>query len=108
MLVNGVDGILISVKDLDKSISFCKDGLGLELVAKVEAAPAELTGLWGLEESVSAKTACLKHPEQSTLLRLMEFSDQPGKYIRDGHNVYDYACSTSPSGPRRWIRRWPP
>ena len=90
MLVNGIDAIYISVKDLDRSLGFFRDSIGLEEVAGGPADPAWLTGLWGLGQETGAETASLKHPEQATLLRLVQFSPGPKRYLRDGHNVYDY------------------
>ena len=90
MIVNGVDLILISVKDMERSLSFFRNVLGLAEVARGPADQAWLRDLWGLGQGITAETAFLRQAEQTTLLELVEFDPAAGKHLREGAEVYDY------------------
>ena len=93
MIKNGVERILISVSDLDKSVEFFRDFLQLSVVADYHLDSNTIERLWNLPQGTTGRAVCLKNNEQTTLIELIEFQPNSGKCIRSG-NTTDYGLFT--------------
>jgi catechol 2,3-dioxygenase-like lactoylglutathione lyase family enzyme len=87
----GVRAIIHSVADLDKTVSFYRDGLGLEMVGPGGKPATALSAPSALDESLSKFTAThgakfrnasFKIPGAKLDLELTEFTDTPRKNVK--------------------------
>jgi catechol 2,3-dioxygenase-like lactoylglutathione lyase family enzyme len=90
MVINGIDRISISVKDMTESVSFFRDVMEMTLVAEQDLDPAAFQRLWCLPAGTTARAAWLRNDEQSTMIELLAVTPSSGRYIRDGAVMYDY------------------
>lgn len=89
MVINGIDRIKISVRDLADSVMFFRNTMEMSLVAELQLEAASMQRLWNLPAGTTAKAAYLKNEEQPTLLELIEFEPNSGAYIRSDARNYD-------------------
>jgi catechol 2,3-dioxygenase-like lactoylglutathione lyase family enzyme len=90
MVTSGIDRIFISVRDMDESLAFYRDIVGMTLVAEQELNAETIQHLWNLPEGTKAKAVFLKNEDQPTLLELIQFDPHSGKFIRGGAKTWDY------------------
>jgi len=90
MITTGIERILISVRDMDESLAFYRDEVGMQVVADQNLDPEKIQKLWNLSKGTKARAVFVKNEEQSTLLELIEFQPHSGKTIREGANSWDY------------------
>jgi len=90
MITTGIERILISVRDMDESLAFYRDEVGMQVVADQNLDPAKIQQLWNLSKGTKARAVFLKNEEQSTLLELIEFKPHSGRAIREGAQIRDY------------------
>ena len=89
MVKNGIDRVKISVEDLAASIEFFRDTMEMQLTATVELDASAIQALWNLPTGTTAQAAYLKNDEQPTLLELIQFSPNSGRFIRSGAQQHD-------------------
>ena len=90
LVTGGIQRLLVSVSDMEISLSFYRDIAGFQLIAEAQI-PKEITAaLWGLPERVSARSIILQKDSQPTLLELIEFQSQSGKAIRENAGLKDF------------------
>ena len=94
MIKNGIDRILISVRNLYESVEFYRDIFQMTVVGEYSLDKNTIEQLWNLPSETTAKAVYLKNDEQTTLLELIEFQPQLEKYIRPGGNTTDYGLFT--------------
>ncbi len=90
MTTHGMDRVFISVSDMDRSLAFFRDWIGLSVVAEDELNPGELVGLWELTLGTSARAIWLKNELSDTLIELVQFMPTSDRVIRDGRVNRDY------------------
>ena len=90
MITSGIDRISISVGDMDESLAFYSDWVGMKVVADQTLEHKVIQKLWDLPMGTSARTVFLKKDGQTTLLELIQFQPHSGKRIREGANPWDY------------------
>ena len=90
MITTGVEGVLISVSDMDESLAFYRDWVGMEVVADQRLEPDKIQRFWNLSKETEAEVVILKNEEQSTLLELIGFKPRSGIAIREGAQPWDY------------------
>jgi catechol 2,3-dioxygenase-like lactoylglutathione lyase family enzyme len=90
MIATGIEKIVISVGNMDESLAFYRDQVGMKVVAEQRPEPEMIQKLWGLSLGTEAHAVFLKNEEQSTLLELIEFQPNSGKTIRGGAQPWDY------------------
>jgi len=90
MAAKGMDSIYISVGNMAESLAFYRDWIGMEIVADEQLIPAEVSALWNLSQVTAARQVSLKSKQQSTLLKLIEFSPNTGKTIQENAKPWDY------------------
>lgn len=89
MAEKGIKRICISSSDLNRSLSFYTDEIGLKLICKGTLNAEKVHDLYGLD-SGEAEYAMLSNEEQATLLQLIMFAGTPTKLIREGRPSWDY------------------
>lgn len=94
MIKNGIARILIGVSDLSKSVEFYRDILQMSVVEEYSLDSQTIEQLWNLPPSTTARSVCLKNDQQTTLIQLIEFTPNSGKFIRTGGNTTDYGLFT--------------
>ena len=94
MLKNGIARILISVSDLNQSVKFFRDNIGMSVVGDYSLDSATINQLWKLPPQTTAHAVTLKNDEQTTLLELIEWQPNSGKLIRTAGNTTDYGLFT--------------
>ena len=94
MLKNGIARILISVSNLNESVKFFQDNIGMSVVADYSLDSVKINQLWNLSPGTTAHAITLKNEEQTTLLELIEFQPNSGKSIRTAGNTTDYGLFT--------------
>ena len=94
MLKNGIARILISVRDLNQSVKFFQDNIGMSVVADYSLDSATINQLWNSPQGTTAHAVTLKNDEQTTLLELIEWQPNSGKSIRTAGNTTDYGLFT--------------
>lgn len=90
MVTSGIEKIYVSVRDMDESLAFYSDEVGMQVVADQHLDAADIQQLWKLSKDTRARAVFLKNDEQSTLLELIEFKPHSGRMIREGAHVWDY------------------
>lgn len=94
MLKNGIARILISVNNLNNSVKFFQDNIGMSVVADYPLNSATINQLWKLPPETTAHVVTLKNDEQTTLLELIEWQPNSGRSIRNPGNTTDYGLFT--------------
>lgn len=94
MIKNGIARILISVRDLNESLAFYRDIIKMSVVADHPVEAETIEQLWNLPPGTTARSVNLKNDEQTTLLELIEFQPNSGKFIRSDANTWDYGLFT--------------
>ena len=94
MIKNGIARILIGVSDLSESVEFYRDNFGMSIVADYSLDSATINQLWNLPQGTTGHAVALKNDEQTTLLELIEFKPNSGKFIRTDGNTTDYGLFT--------------
>ena len=94
MIENGIARIIISVRDLNKSVEFYRDILEMSVVEEYSLDSNTIEQLWNLPSGTTARSVCLKNDEQTTLIELIEFTPHADKFIRSGGNTTDYGLFT--------------
>lgn len=90
MIVNGLDRIMISVADMDASIAFYRDRMGMEIVGKQTLPRDVLRNLWGMPEGTGAEAVFLRKGDRPTLVELVAFTPAPERCIRpEGSENYN-------------------
>ena len=90
MISSGVARIFISVRDMDESLAFYRDWVGMKVVAEQYLDPEKIRQLWNLAPGIQARTVFLKNEEQPTMLELIEFQPPSKRAIRQGARHWDY------------------
>ena len=73
MAAKGMDSIFISVSNLEDSLAFFIDFVGMKVVADEALEPNEIQQLWNLPRETQARAVFLKGDLCSTLLKVIEF-----------------------------------
>ena len=94
MIKNGIARILIGVRDLSESVEFYRDNFGMSIVADYSLDSVTINQLWNLPQGTTGHAVALKNDEQTTLLELIEFKPNSGKFMRTGGNTTDYGLFT--------------
>ena len=90
MATKGMDRISISVSNLEGSLAFYRDWIGMEVIADEILEPTEIQRLWNLSPEIEARAVSLKSELQSTLLELIEFTPHSERTIREEAISWDY------------------
>jgi len=90
MVSSGIDRIFISARDMDESLVFYRDIVGMSIVAEQELDAEKIQQLWNLPKGTKAKAVSLKNEDQPTLLELIQFDPHSGKFIRGEAKTWDY------------------
>jgi len=90
MITSGIDRIFISVSDMDESLAFYRDWVGMQVVADQQLDPDAIQPLWNLSPGTKARAVFIKNEEQPTLLELIQFQPHSGRPIREGAKIWDY------------------
>lgn len=90
MITSGIERILISVRDMDESLAFYRDWVGMKVVADQTLDSKKIQQLWNLGSETKARAVFLKNEEQTTMLELIEFQPHSGRAIREGANSWDF------------------
>jgi catechol 2,3-dioxygenase-like lactoylglutathione lyase family enzyme len=91
MITSGIERILISVSDMQESLAFYRDWVGLRIVADQQLEPDKIQQLWNLPKGTKARAVSLRIDEQPVLLTLIEFQPGSDTTIREGAKPWDYA-----------------
>ena len=90
MISSGIDRIFVSVRDMDESLAFYRDWVGMEVVAEQHLDSEKIRHLWNLTSGIRARAVFLKNEEQPTMLELIEFQPPSKRAIRQGARHWDY------------------
>ena len=90
MVTKGMDRVFISVSNLEDSLTFYRDWIGMKVAAEQTLEPADIQQLWNLPGGTEARAVFLKDGLQSTLVELIEFTPNSGRIIREGAKPWDY------------------
>ena len=90
MATKGMDRVFISVSNLEDSLAFYRDWIGMKVIAEQALEPDEIQKLWNLPKGTKARAVFLKNELQSTLVELIEFKPHSGRTIREGAKPWDY------------------
>ena len=90
MVIKGMDRVFISVSNLEDSLAFYRDWIGMEVVAEQILEPDKIQQLWNLPRGIEARAVFLKDGVQSTLLELIEFTPNSGRTIREEAKPWEY------------------
>jgi catechol 2,3-dioxygenase-like lactoylglutathione lyase family enzyme len=90
MATKGMDRMFISVSNLQDSLAFYRDWIGMKVVADETLEANEIQQLWNLSGETKTHAVSLKNEQQSTLLELIEFIPHSGRTIREGAKPWDY------------------
>jgi catechol 2,3-dioxygenase-like lactoylglutathione lyase family enzyme len=90
MIKRGIDRICVSVSDIDESLAFFRDYVGMTVCADQTLAPQNIQKFWDLPEGTSARSVSLQKDFQQSILELIEFQPNSGKNIRDNATIFDY------------------
>jgi len=90
MTTSGIMRMVISVKDMDESVAYYRDVLEMSVVNRDVLKSRQLCSLYGLDEGAAAEVAILKNDVQPTILELIQFTPNTGRYIREGTRPYDF------------------
>ena len=90
MITTGIERILISVRDMNESLEFYRDWVGMKVVADQKLDQGAIQRLWDLTAGTEARAVFLKNDEQATMLELIEFQPNSGKAISEGATTWDY------------------
>lgn len=90
MVVSGIERFLISVSNMDASLAFYRDWVGLKVVAEQNLEHELIQQLWNLPGGTEARAVFLKNEEQKLMLELIEFQPNTGRAIRKGASLKDY------------------
>jgi catechol 2,3-dioxygenase-like lactoylglutathione lyase family enzyme len=82
--MGGLDRVWISVNNLEQSLAFYRDFIGLTLVQQGPLDQRETCGLAGQAGPIDARAALLKNQTQSTMIALVEFRPGTGVVSREG------------------------
>lgn len=94
MLVRRANHFAISVSNMERSLAFYRDILGLELVGR-NTAVAEIPGFStevGLPE-IDAEWALLRLGAEDVFLEVMCYAQPPGRPLAEDHMVADLGCA---------------
>ena len=87
MVTSGIDRICISVRNMDESLSFFRDFVGMHVIDDQPLDPSAIQKLWNLDKDTTARAVYLKNQQQPTLVQLIEFQPVTGKSIREGSDT---------------------
>jgi len=90
MATDGMDRISISVSNMEASLAFYRDWIGMQIVADQQLEPDKIQQLWNLPKATKARAVFVRNNDQSTLLELIEFQQGSNRKIREGANPWDY------------------
>jgi catechol 2,3-dioxygenase-like lactoylglutathione lyase family enzyme len=90
MIKRGIDRICISVGNIDESLTFFRDYVGMTICADQTLPSHNIQKFWNLPEGTSARSVALKKNSQPSILELIEFQPNSGKSIRDNATIFDY------------------
>lgn len=90
MISSGIDRIFISVRDMDESLDFYQQIVGMSVIADQELNVEKIQKFWDLPLGTRARAVFLKNEEQPTLLELVQFDPHSGRFIREGAHSWDY------------------
>ncbi|MEW6143306.1 MAG: VOC family protein [Chloroflexota bacterium] len=90
MSTRGMDRVLYSVGKIEKALSFYRDMVGMKVVGEAMLGPVEVTRLWGLPASTTARAVFLRGELQDTVTELIEFTPNSGRQIRNGPGDLDW------------------
>ena len=90
MIKRGIDRICISVGNIDESLTFFRDYVGMTICADQTLPSHNIQKFWNLPEGTVARSVSLQKNSQPSILELIEFQPNSGKNIRDGSTIFDY------------------
>lgn len=90
MVRTGVDRIMVSVGEMEKSLAFYRDFIGMTVVAEQDLDARASQQLWRLPKGTEARAVFLRKDEKPTLVELIEFTPNTGKTIRGKARQWDY------------------
>ena len=85
-----ISHILISVQNMEESLSFFRDVIGMCVVSKHSLDSDMIQKLWNLPQGTRGEAAFLKNEEQETIICLIKFFPTSKRPIREYANIYDY------------------
>ena len=88
--MGGLDRVWISVGNLERSLEFYRDYVGLTLVRQGQLDPREARGLAGQAGCTEARVALLTNQVQSTRIALVEFKPGSSVISREGAENWDF------------------
>lgn len=90
MIKNGLDRAVISVRDMNESLAFFRDLIGMNVVEDTYLSSDQLGMIWTLPEGTKGRTVFLRKEDQTAMIQLIEFQPNSGLFIRENCNPYDY------------------
>jgi catechol 2,3-dioxygenase-like lactoylglutathione lyase family enzyme len=90
VVTSGIERILISVKNIDESLAFFRDWVGMKVIAEQLLNTESICQLLNSKEDISARAVFLKNREQPTLIELIECKPRKGVPIRKNAKIWDY------------------
>ena len=90
MVNTGIDRIFMSVSDMNKSLAYYRDFVGMKVIAEQNLEPDRIQQLWNLPKGTKGRAVYLNKDGKPTLLTLIEFQPHSGKTIRGGAKQWDY------------------
>ncbi|MBN2105885.1 MAG: VOC family protein [Deltaproteobacteria bacterium] len=90
MIIDGIQVLSISVKNMEESLAFFQDWIGMELLDKQSVDSYSLNKIWNLPECPDAHVVYLKKKQQPTIIALCEFKSLSRKPIREKGRLWDY------------------
>jgi catechol 2,3-dioxygenase-like lactoylglutathione lyase family enzyme len=90
MITDGIQSISISVKDMDESLEFFKDWIGMDILDEQFLDSRLFNKLWNLSECPDARVMYLKKKQQPTSIALFEFKHSLQRPIREKARPWDY------------------
>lgn len=87
--MTGINRISISVMNMDRSLGFYRDILGLDVVSDMECGAETAQALWGMKKGGGARAVFLQNKTQPTIIELVEFENRGTRYMRDADRPFD-------------------
>jgi len=82
--------VSIATGDINRSLAFFRDYVGMDIIGDRYITYGELGQLWDLPSGTTARSVLLRQRQCSTLLEVLQFHSGTSRTIRDGANNWDY------------------
>jgi len=90
LVFGGIQRLMVSVEDMDASLAFYRDRVGLHVVSDHQIPQDVLKKLWAFPEKTTARSVILQKDDQYTLLELILLQPVKGKPIREKAGLKDF------------------